>query len=189
MTKGKAKKKSSGSKALKFSLYILFILAAVLFIRYFCLMRTVVEGSSMEPTLNNGDHLLVDELGYHFLKPRRFEIVVFPDRVHGGYIIKRVIGLPGEKVEIFDGSVFINGNLLQSDTYGAEPIADAGSLNAQAMLLGEDEYFVLGDNRNESVDSRSSEIGAVNRKRIVGRAFLRLLPLWNFGPLGKGAAK
>ena len=183
MTKGKTKKKNSGSGVLKFSLYILFILAAVLFIRYFCLMRTVVEGSSMEPTLNDGDNLLVDELSFHFTRPRRFEIVVFPDREQGGYIIKRVIGMPGEKVEIFDGSVFIDGNLLQGDTYGAEPMADAGVLKDRAMLLGEDEYFVLGDNRNESVDSRSEGFGAVRRKQIAGRAFWRLLPVWHFGPL------
>lgn len=151
--------------------------------RYFCLMRTVVEGNSMEPTLSDADNLLVDELSYHFKKPKRFEIVVFPDRERGGYIIKRVIGLPGEKVEIFEGSVFIDGNLLQGDEYGAEPIEDAGALSDNAMLLGADEYFVLGDNRNESVDSRSEEIGAIKRKQIAGRAFWRLMPLWHFGPL------
>ena len=183
MTKGRTKKKSSGFGVLKISLYILFILAAVLFIRYFCLMRTVVEGSSMEPALKGGDHLLVDELSFHFLKPKRFEIVVFPDREHGGYFIKRVIGLPGEKVEIFEGSVFINGNLLQGDTYGAEPILDAGMLDGQAMILDKDEYFVLGDNRNESVDSRNEDLGAVKRKQIAGRAFWRLLPAESFGPL------
>ena len=184
MTKGRNSKKNSGtSRVLKVSLYILFILAAVLFIRYFCLMRTIVEGNSMEGTLSDGDNLLVDELTYHFIKPKRFEIVVFPDRRQGGYIIKRVIGMPGEKVEIFEGSVFIDGNLLQSDVYGAELMADAGQLAGKAMLLGENEYFVLGDNRNESVDSRSPEIGAVNRSQIAGRAFWRLLPAWHFGPI------
>ena len=183
MTKGKTKKSSGGVKVIKVSLYILFILAAVLFIRYFCLMRTVVEGNSMEPTLSDGDNLLVDELSFHFVKPRRYDIVVFPDRQRGGYIIKRVIGLPGEKVEIFDGSVFIDGNLLQGDVYGAEPIEDAGTLKDGGMLLGEDEYFVLGDNRNESVDSRFEEVGALNRRQLAGRTFWRLLPIWHFGPL------
>ena len=184
MTKGRNKKNSSIG-ALKVSLYILFILAAVLFIRYFCLMRTVVVGSSMEPTLSDGDHLLVDELSFHFLKPKRFDIVVFPDREHGGYIIKRVIGMPGESVEINEGRVCINGSPLLGDTYGVEAILDAGSLEGGAMVLKDDEYFVLGDNRNESVDSRNSDIGAVKRRQIAGRAFIRLLPLKAFGTLKK----
>ncbi len=184
MTKGRTKKKKV-SNALKLSLYILFVLTAVLFIRYFCIMRTVVEGSSMDDTLTDGDNLLVDEFTFHFFKPKRYDIVVFPDRERGGYIIKRIIGLPGEKVEIAQGIVLINGVILKGEIYGKAPIADAGTLKEHPMLLGEDEYFVLGDNRNESVDSRNETIGAVKRKEIAGRAVLRLTPLKRFGLLSK----
>ncbi len=185
MTKGRRRKDNKSTKVLKTSLYILFILAAVLFVRYFCIMRTVVDGVSMEPALSDGDNLLVDELSYRIRKPARFDIAVIPDRERGGYIIKRVIGLPGESIEIEEGRVKINGSFLMTDIYGAEPILDPGILSDGPLILAADEYFVLGDNRNESADSRIRDIGPIRRKALSGRAILRLTPLKHFGTLKK----
>ena len=99
------------------------------------------------------------------------------------YYIKRVIGLPGETVEIWKGEVYIDGQRLPGDdSYGK--IEDPG-LAAEPVLLGEDEYFVLGDNRNDSIDSREPEVGAVRREDILGRAVFRVWPLTEFGFLSR----
>ena len=142
--------------------------------------RTEVEGMSMSPTLKDKENLILDKISYHFRDPERYEIVVFPPKYkENTYYIKRVIGLPGETVQIRDGDVYIDGMRLAEDgAYGK--IKDPG-LAAEPFLLGEEEYFVLGDNRNDSIDSREPEVGAVRREDILGRAFFRLWPLSEFG--------
>ena len=142
--------------------------------------RTEVEGMSMSPTLKDKENLILDKISYRFRDPERYEIVVFPPKYkENTYYIKRVIGLPGETVQIRNGEVYIDGMRLEGDEAYGE-IKDPG-LAAEPFLLGEEEYFVLGDNRNDSIDSREPEVGAVRREDILGRAFFRLWPLSEFG--------
>ena len=151
---------------------------AFLFTRFIAI-RSVVEGTSMNPTLSDGDNLFVSRVTYIVSDPQRFDIVVFelendPETCY----IKRVIGLPGETVTIRDGHVYINGEFLESDVYGNAEIRRGGRA-AQSVTLGEGEYFVLGDNRNNSQDSRFEEPG-ISKKQMVGKAVFRFWPLSTF---------
>ena len=130
----------------------------------------------MEPMLQDGDNLIVDKITYHFKAPQRFDIIVFPFQYkEDTYYIKRIIGLPGETVQITgEGTIYIDGEVLE-EGYGREVIRDPGNAYSP-VTLGEDEYFVLGDNRNNSSDSRSSSVGLIHRKDIIGRAWVRIWP-------------
>ena len=163
--------------------YIIVILVLTYVIITYVGQRTSVSGSSMETTLSDGDQLLVDKLSYRFQNPKRFDIIVFPYQYEENtYYIKRIIGLPGETVQIDEnGNIYINGELLE-ENYGAETIQNPGRA-AKPITLGDDEYFVMGDNRNNSKDSRSEEVGNVKRSQIIGRAWLRIWPLNKFGLL------
>ncbi len=147
----------------------------------FVAQRTEVSGSSMEHTLQDGDSLLVDKLSYRFKDPERFDIVIFPYQYGDDqYFIKRVIGLPGETVRIdYYGNIYINGEVLE-EHYGAEIIDDPGRAE-QDITLGEGEYFVMGDNRNHSMDSREPSVGNINKKDILGKALIRIYPFSTFG--------
>ena len=163
-------------------LYILIIIVAVWLMITFVGQRTEVSGPSMYATLEDGDHLWIDKLSYRFSKPKRFDIVVFPYHDNSVYYIKRIIGLPGEKVRIGeDGTIYINGSPLEED-YGYETIASnmIGRANKD-IFLKEDEYFVLGDNRNDSKDSRFKEVGNIHKDELEGKAVFRLWPLSKFG--------
>ncbi len=142
--------------------------------------RTVVEGSSMSPTLSDGDNLIVDKITYRFSDPKRFDVVVFPyQHAKRTYYIKRIIGLPGEEVFIdTEGNIYINGQILEED-YGAEVILNQGRADIP-IKLEDDEYFVLGDNRNNSSDSRDFMVGNIKRKDLIGRAFVRIYPFKDF---------
>ena len=162
--------------------YVGIVLAITFLIITFVGQRTHVSGESMENTLDDGDQLIVDKLTYRFHDPERFDIIVFPFRyTDNTYYIKRIIGLPGETVQIVDGEIYINGELLE-ESYGREVMQDAG-LAAEPITLGDDEYFVLGDNRNYSSDSRDPSVALIHRKEIIGRAWLRIWPLNSFGIL------
>lgn len=165
------------------SLYILIILAATYLIVHFVGQRTVVQGSSMESTLQDGDNLICDKITYRFKDPKRFEIIVFPFQYEEHtYFIKRIIGLPGEKVRIDDsGTIYINGQVLK-DSYGREVIEDPGRARSE-ITLGSDEYFVMGDNRNNSMDSRTDAVGNIKRSQIIGRVVLRIYPFDKWGNL------
>ena len=130
----------------------------------------------MEPTLENEDNLIVDKISYRFKEPERYDIIVFPYRDGSGmYYIKRIIGLPGEQIYINErGDVFVDGKKLE-EPYIKEKAVEAG-LAANIVNLGDDEYFVLGDNRNNSTDSRSIEVGNVKRDEIIGKAGIRIWP-------------
>ncbi|MCR5214469.1 MAG: signal peptidase I [Eubacterium sp.] len=143
--------------------------------------RTSVNGESMENTLYNGDQLWVDKFNYHFNDPERFDIIVFPyPQDEEVYFVKRIIGLPGEKVQILpDGNIYINDTLLV-ESYGKEIILDSG-IASDPVYLGEDEYFVMGDNRNDSRDSRWADVGNISREKIIGRVGFRLAPFSSFG--------
>lgn len=142
---------------------------------------TKVDGISMEDTLLDNDYLVIDKVTYTFWDPERFDIIVFP---HGEntYYIKRIIGLPGERIQIRENQIYINDELLEED-YGKEKLADGGVIENQEFLLGEKEYFVLGDNRNHSIDSRFLEVGTIKREEILGKAWFRIYPFQKFGLL------
>ncbi len=163
------------------SLYLLVILCAVYLLIHYVGQRTQVQGSSMEPMLTNGDNLIVDKISYRFRDPERFDIIVFPFQYEDNvFYIKRIIGLPGETVRIDDeGNIYINGEILE-EHYGKEVIRNPGRAREE-ITLADDEYFVMGDNRNNSSDSRDPSVAEVRREDIVGRAWLRIWPFKEFG--------
>lgn len=165
-------------------LYFIILFVAVWAIVTFVGQRTVVNGVSMYDTLNDGDNLWVDKFSYHFKDPQRFDIVVFPMYDGEEYFIKRIIGLPGETVRIdHQGNIYINGEKLE-ESYGYETIEPEMIGRAfDGVTLGDDEYFVMGDNRNESEDSRFDIVGNVKRKDLMGKAVFRLWPITSFGTL------
>ena len=163
------------------SIYLLVVLCAAYLIITYVGQRTQVSGSSMETTLSDGDNLLVDKITYRFSEPKRFDIIVSPFQYDTDtYYIKRIIGMPGETVQIdYDGNIYINGSLLK-ESYGREVIQNPGRA-AEPITLGKDEYFVMGDNRNNSSDSRDPVVGNIHRSEIIGKAWMRIWPLDQIG--------
>lgn len=160
----------------------LFIVAVcVMVIPRYVVQRTIVSGSSMEETLLDGDNLLVDKFSYLIGSPDRFDVVVFYPygQKDGEYFVKRVIGLPGETIQIIGDTIYINGEVLE-ESFGKDPITVQG-IAEEPLTLGEDEYFLMGDNREVSYDSRYEEVGPVHENLIVGRALVRIWPLNSFG--------
>ena len=161
----------------------------------YMLGKTTVVGHSMEPTLENDDSLLVDKVSFCFRQPERYDVIVFEPAIANvsKYYVKRIVGLPGETIQIIDGVVYINGEPLENDviySFGLkdeagkpvepEKIYNAG-LAEKPITLGYDEYFVLGDNRNNSEDSRFSNVGNVKYSAIIGRIWAVSSP---FGRMG-----
>lgn len=136
------------------------------FITNYCIWYTQVDGISMEPALEDGDRLVIDKLSYHFHEPERFDIVVFPQALDV-YYVKRIIGLPGETVQIINGKIYID-DMILVENYGNEPMEEESSMN-EPVTLGENQYFVLGDNRNYSIDSRDPSVGLVSGNYVVGK--------------------
>ena len=166
-------------------LYLLAVLCLTYIVITFVGQRTEVDGGSMEATLYDGDNLIVDKITYRFKDPQRFDIIVFPFQYkENTFYIKRIIGLPGESVQIDEkGNIYIDGEILQ-DSYGRDVIRPENiGVAANLIQLGDDEYFVMGDNRNNSTDSRAEIVGNIHRKDIVGRAWVRIWPLSIFGIL------
>ena len=166
-------------------LYLLAVLCLTYIVITFVGQRTEVDGGSMEATLYDGDNLIVDKITYRFKDPQRFDIIVFPFQYkENTFYIKRIIGLPGETVQIDEkGNIYIDGEILP-DSYGREVIRPENiGIAANPIQLGDDEYFVMGDNRNNSTDSRAEIVGNIHRKDIVGRAWIRIWPLSRFGVL------
>ncbi len=162
-------------------LYILIIIGLTYLIITYVGQRTRVSGSSMENTLSDGDNLIVEKLSYRFNDPERYDIIVFPYKYEDNtFYIKRIVGLPGETVQIIDGYVYIEGELLESDIYGAEVMQNAG-IASEPIVLGEEEYFVLGDNRNHSSDSRDPSVGVLTREDLIGKAWVRIYPFEQMG--------
>lgn len=158
---------------------ILIALTLVLVIRYFLIQPFYVKGASMEPNFHDHEYLVIDELSYRLRDPNRGEVVVirYP-RDPSQYFIKRVIGLPGETVEIHRDEIVITSatqTIILDEQYIADDVPTSGELRID---LGDDEYFILGDNRPSSLDSRS--FGPVMRDGIVGRAWIRVWPFNRF---------
>lgn len=141
--------------------------------------KTHVIGKSMEPTLHDGDQLVIDKLSYRFGEIERFDIIVFPYEPKL-YYIKRVIGLPGETISIEDGHVLVDGERVD-DAFGFDIIEEYG--NNLPITVPDNEYFVMGDNRNNSSDSRYTDVGTISEDEIIGKAFVRIWPLADFGAL------
>ncbi len=175
-----AKEVSLWREILGWIVYIAVILGITYLIITYVGQRTRVSGDSMESTLHSGDNLIVDKLSYHFREPERYEIIVFPYRYEENtFYIKRIVGLPGDTIQIKDGYLYIDGERAD-ENYGLERMNKAG-IAADEIKLGEDEYFVLGDNRNGSSDSRDPSVGILKREEIIGRAWVRIWPLNNLG--------
>ena len=147
-------------------------LIAVVAIKYFLVQPFIVNGASMEPSFYDGDYLLIDELSYRFKDPQRGDVIVFktPDKPNTDYF-KRIIGLPGEEIEIKSGKVYINKQALP------EPYLKSSTVTytypgcfiqeGQKITILQDKYFVLGDNREQSIDSR--EFGLISKENIIGK--------------------
>lgn len=172
---------STGQVMIRFTVVICIILFAGFFVAHFLFQRTVVHGSSMENTLYDGDNLIIDRVSYASHDPKRYDIVVFSYAHDSGtYYIKRLIGLPGETVQITDdGEILIDGKRI-GYSYSGEKIINPGTA-AYPVKLSDNEYFVLGDNVNHSEDSRFPDIGLIKREQITGKAVIRFFPFKRFG--------
>ena len=135
------------------------------------LEKMTVSGEYMSPTLKSGDCVLVNKLSYRFHKIHRNDVKQTGSE-HSYFTLERVIGLPGEKVQILEGQVYINGKKLKEKL--DFPLMDNGGLAEDAFTLEKGQYFVLGDNRNECEDSRNATVGNISRKSIVGKAWIRM---------------
>lgn len=172
--------------------YIALLLVCVFIIPNYVVQRAAVSGPSMMETLQDKDNVLVSKISYELHDPERFDIVVFyPYKYKEEYkddeekkkehFVKRVIGLPGETIQIIGSDIYINGEILE-ENYGKDPIAKQGIV-AEPITLGKDEYFLMGDNREVSYDSRYADIGPIHKKAIDGKAVLRIWPLKSFGTI------
>lgn len=157
-------------------LYFFLIFVCVYLFSHYVTGGSIVDGPSMNDTLQDGDRLVLNKFTYRVMDLDRFDIIVFKYAYDTDtYYVKRIIGLPGESVRIDDqGQIWINDELLE-ENYGKETMEDPG-IAAEPVNLRAGEYFVLGDNRNNSIDSRSPDVGIVRKSQILGSAWLRLYP-------------
>lgn len=171
------KKSSSMLSVLKTGLFLLLVLFITYVLVTYVVRKSVVHNVSMQDTLYDGDNILVDQLSYRLDAPKRYDIICFKNYENKELLIKRIIGLPGEKVKILAGVIYINDNEIKDINNTVEKAEiDNPGLAGSEIILGEDEYFVLGDNRAESIDSRYPEIGNIKRKDIIGKASVIIYP-------------
>ncbi len=182
------KKPGKGKGWRNLFLYMAGVVVVILLVIHFIAIQSTVTFDAMVGTLDVKDSVIVDKLTYRFREPERFEIVVYPfedtenKHTEDIYFMKRVIGLPGETINIDEeGLIYVDGEILE-ESYGNEPIdPDKLGLAEEGITLQEGEYFVLGDNRNNSSDSRSEMVGNVWKEEIIGKVWLRLYPLRKIG--------
>ena len=178
-------KKSNVNIIKEIIIWIVCILLSVLagyLVTKFAVEKTTIDGDSMGPTLNHDEEIIIDKLSYKFSKPDRFDVIVFMQegKEHEYYNVKRILGLPGEKIQIKDGNVYIDGKRIE-EVNVVDEINNPG-LASETITLGDDEYFVLGDNRNQSEDSRFASISMIKKDEIIGKAWIRISP---FGFINK----
>jgi signal peptidase I len=173
-----AGQRDNDSRFRQYVKFPLLVLALVLCLRLLVFDVVRVEGTSMLPTLHHRDSLISNKLVYKLYDPQRYDIIMLdaPDRP--GYFIKRVVGLPNERISIIDGRVYINGELLQEEYL--DNVSTKGDTDA---VIPDGFYFVMGDNRPYSLDSRDKKISTIAREHIYGKAILRFYPFNSFGTL------
>jgi len=170
------------TELLKFALIAVVIVVPI---RLFVAKPFIVSGASMDPTFKTGQYLIVDELTYHFEVPERGQVIIFKyPKDPSQYFIKRIIGLPGETVSIKGGTVYITKTDGTTFELNEPYVKNVGNGADMSVTLPADQYFVMGDNRPESSDSRYW--GLLPKQNIVGRAYVRLLPLNAIGVLPGG---
>jgi len=168
---------------LECAVYLFIIIFVLVLAPKYLVEKVLVDGTSMEESLYDGEQVLIEKVSRYFSDPERFDVVVFTKN-HGTYTktyIKRIIGLPGETVQIIGDTIFINGAELE-ESFGKDPMDSAG-IAAEPVELGEGEYFVLGDNRLISLDSRDRSVGKVKKEELEGVVFLRVAPFSSFGTI------
>lgn len=176
-------KESFFKDVVKFALFALIIIVPI---RMYVASPFIVSGASMDPSFKTGHYLIVDQISYNFNEPARGEVIIFRyPKDPSKFFIKRIIGLPGETITISAGNVLIESDLLPGGITLNEPYITHPKSDSSIIKLGEDEYFVMGDNRQESSDSRVW--GPLEKNMIVGKAFLRLLPPSKVGILPEQA--
>ena len=162
-------------------------IAAVIFLAYFivyyCVEKTNVIGSSMDNTLSADESIMINKFSYRVSDPKRFDVIVFKQsgKEHSFYNIKRIIGLPGETIIMKEGGIYINNELLV-DIVNVDELLNYG-LAGEEITLEDNEYFVLGDNRNNSEDSRFASVGNITKDEIIGKAAIRISPFNFIGKL------
>lgn len=162
-------------------------IAAVIFLAYFivyyCVEKTNVIGSSMDNTLSADESIMINKFSYRVSDPKRFDVIVFKQsgKEHSFYNIKRIIGLPGETIIMKEGGIYINNELLE-DIVNVDEMLNYG-LAGEEITLEDNEYFVLGDNRNNSEDSRFASVGNITKDEIIGKAAIRISPFNFIGKL------
>lgn len=179
--KHNSKKRSLIHYIIEIVIYLVLIAGCILWVPEHVIQRTRVDGESMSNTLHTGDNLLVEKVSYHFKDPKRYDIIVFhPKGIDAEkYYVKRIYGLPGETIQIIGDQIYINGEVI-ADEYAKEGIDDPGIAD-EPVTLADDEYFVLGDNRGGSTDSRDSDLGPIKKGSIAGHVILRIWPFNQFG--------
>lgn len=157
------------------SIYIFIALVVLIILIYVASLQQVV-GPSMSTTLNENDIIVVDKLSYRFTEPKRFDIISF-EYAETKYLIKRIIGLPGESVRYENGILYINDEPFEDKNSLNEITDDFNITKLGFDIIPDDMYLVLGDNRVNSLDSRSTKVGLIKKDDIIGKAFIRIWPL------------
>lgn len=165
--------------AMKVITDIVVVAGVALFLYVFFGKTMIVSGYSMDKTLTNNDVIMINKFTYALSEIKRFDVIVYSADNGKGEYVKRVIGMPGEKVKIDNGKVYIDGKVLRDDI-NADAMLSAG-LAEKEILLEDDEYFVLGDNRNNSEDSRFATVGNIKKENIIGKAWFEITGITDFG--------
>ena len=153
---------------------------AYLLLSHFVYATAEVSGPSMNPTLHHGERVIINKLVYVLGAPEKGDVIAFPYPANPlDKHVKRIIGAPGDLIEVNEHKLYINGELLE-DEFSYEPLVTVGDTQ-YPITVGSDEYFVMGDNRNNSKDSRSSSVGLIQRENIIGQIWIRFFP---FGAMG-----
>lgn len=166
---------------LEYAVYLFIIVFVLVLAPKYLMEKVLIDGTSMENSLYDGEQVLIEKVSRYFDGPDRFDIIVFTKKNASTekVYIKRVIGMPGDKVQIVDNVIYINDQVLPEE-YGKNAMLTEG-IAAEPIVLGDDEYFVLGDHRSVSIDSRDARVGVVKKSEIDGVVVLRIYPFNKFG--------